>query len=76
MRKYVKAKLSFMIQYAPSYDATVVSNILYVIVSDTQLVSFDRSNNTSTIEVKMDRSVIEEKFCFKILVLTFSPKLD
>ena len=33
----------------------------------TQLVSFDRSNNTSPIYVKMDGSVLEEKSCFKLL---------
>ena len=29
--------------------------------SETQLVSFDRSNNTGAIDVKMDGSVLEEK---------------
>ena len=42
----------------------------------TQLVSFDWSNNTSAIDVKMDGSVIEEKSSFKMLGLTFSSKLD
>ena len=37
----------------------------------TQLVSFDRSNNTITIDVKMDESVLEEKSSFKMLGLTF-----
>ena len=41
-----------------------------------QLVSFDRSNNTGAIDVKMDGSVLEEKLSFKILELTFSSKLD
>ena len=36
----------------------------------TQLVLFDRSNNTSAIDVKMDGSVLEEKSCFKMLELT------
>ena len=40
----------------------------------TQLVSFDWCNNTSAIDVKMDRSV--EKLSFKMLGLTFSSKLD
>ena len=40
----------------------------------TQLVLFDRSNNTGTIDVKMDGSVLEEKSGF--LGLTFSSKLD
>ena len=42
----------------------------------TQLVSFDRSNNTGAIDVKMDRPVLKENSSFKILGLTFSPKLD
>ena len=42
----------------------------------TQLVSFDRSKSTGAIEVKMDRSVLEEKTSFKMLGLTFSSKLD
>ena len=41
-----------------------------------QLVSFDRSNNNSSIEVKIVGSVLEEKSSFKILGLTFSSKLD
>ena len=42
----------------------------------TQLVSFYHSNNTGTIDVKMDESVLEEKSTFIILGLTFSSKLD
>ena len=42
----------------------------------TQLVSFDRSNNTGAIDVKMDASVLEERSYFKMLGLTFSTKLD
>ena len=42
----------------------------------TQLVSFDQSNNTDAIDVKMDESVLEEKSSFKMLGLAFSPKLD
>ena len=41
-----------------------------------KLVSFDRSNNTGAIDVKMDGSVLEEKSSFKMLGLTFSSKLD
>ena len=33
----------------------------------TQLVSFDQSNNTDAIDVKMGRSVLEEKSSFKML---------
>ena len=42
----------------------------------TQLVSFDRSNNNGSIDVKMDGSVLEEKSSFKMLGLTFSSNLD
>ena len=42
----------------------------------TQLISFDWSNNTGAIDVKMDGSVLEEKSSFKMLGLTFSAKLD
>ena len=42
----------------------------------TQLVSFDQSNNTGAIDVKMDSSVLEEKSSFKMLQLTFFSKLD
>ena len=42
----------------------------------TQLVSFNRSNNTGTIDWKMDGPVLEEKSSFKMLGLTFSSKLD
>ena len=41
-----------------------------------QLVSFERSNNTGWIDVKMDGSVLEEKSSFKTLRLTFSSILD
>ena len=42
----------------------------------TQLVSFDRSNNNGSIDVKIDGSVLEEKSYFKMLGMTFSSKLD
>ena len=42
----------------------------------TQLVSFDRPKNTRAIDVKMNRSVLEEKTSFEMLGLTFSSKLD
>ena len=42
----------------------------------TQLVSFDQSNNTGAIDVKVDGSVLEEKSSFKMLGLTCSSKLD
>ena len=46
------------------------------IAGKTQLVLFDRSNNTGSIDVEMDGSVLEEKSSFKMLGLTFSSKLD
>ena len=42
----------------------------------TQLVSFERSNNTGAIDVKMNGPVLEEKSSFKMLGLTFSSKFD
>ena len=40
----------------------------------TQLVSFGWSNNAGAIDVKIDG--LEEKSSFKMLLLTFSSKLD
>ena len=42
----------------------------------TQLVLFDWSNNSGSIDVKMDGSVLEEKSLFKMLRLIFPSKLD
>ena len=42
----------------------------------TQLVSFDRSNNTGGTEVKINKSALAEKSSFKMLGLTFSSELD
>ena len=42
----------------------------------TQLVSFEQSNNTGSIDVKMHGSVLEENTSFKMLGLTFSSELD
>ena len=42
----------------------------------TQLVLFDRYNDTGSVDVKMDGSVPEENSSFKMLGLTFSTKLD
>ena len=42
----------------------------------TQLVSFDRSDNNGSLDVKIDGSIFEEKSSFKMLRLTFSSKLD
>ena len=40
----------------------------------TQLVSFDRSNNSGSIDVKMDGPILEEKSSFKMLWLIFFSK--
>ena len=42
----------------------------------TELVLFERSNNTGAIDVKIDGSVLEEKSPFKMLGSPFSSKLD
>ena len=42
----------------------------------TQLVSFDLSNNTETINVKMDGSAVEKKSSIKMQGLCLSSKLD
>ena len=42
----------------------------------TQLVLFDHSDKSDSIDVKMDGSVLEEKSSFQMLGLTFSSKLD
>ena len=46
------------------------------IAGKTDLVSFEWSNSTSAIVVKMDGSVVEEKSSSKMLELPFSCKLD
>ena len=38
------------------------------------MVSFDQSNNTGSIYVKMDGSVLEEKSSFKMLFLKLPPR--
>ena len=43
---------------------------------ETQLVLFDQSNNTSSLDVETDGSVPEEKSYFKMLGLTVFSKLD
>ena len=49
---------------------------IYFNAGKTQLVSFNRSNNTGAINVKMDVSVLEEKSYFKMQWLAFCSKLD
>ena len=50
--------------------------LVYFNAGKTQLVSFDRSDNTAAIDVKINGSVLEEKSYFKMLGLTFSSNLD
>ena len=45
-------------------------------IAKTQLVLFDWSNNTGTIYVKMDASVVVENSSFKILGLTEGVGID
>ena len=42
----------------------------------TQLVSFDQSYNTGSIDMETDVSVLDEKSSFRMMRLTFSSKLD
>ena len=57
---------------------TGVRSGLFISMLDrkTELVSFNQSNNTGSIDVKTDGSVLEENSSFKMLWLTFSSKLD
>ena len=52
------------------------TQLLHFNAGKTQLVSFDKSNNTASIDVKMDGPILEEKSSFKMLALTFSSKLN
>ena len=45
-------------------------------IGTNELVSFGRFNNTGSIDVKTDGSVIEEKLSFKILRSPFFYKLE
>ena len=53
----------------------VRSGLLISMLGKFFLVSFDRSNNNGSIDVKMGWSILEEKSSFKMLGLTFSSKL-
>ena len=50
--------------------------MLIFILEKFKIILFDRSNNSGTIDVKMDSSVPEEKLPFKMLGLSFSSRLD
>ena len=45
-------------------------------VGKTELNSFDWSNNSSVVGMKIDMSVLEEKLPFKMLGLSLSSKLN
>ena len=45
--------------------------LVYFYAVKTQLILFDRSNNTRAVDVKMAGSALEEKSSFKMLGLTF-----
>ena len=49
---------------------------LLISTRKTQLVLLDRSNNTGTIDAKMDGYVLAEKSSFRMLGFSFSSKLD
>ena len=49
---------------------------LLILMRETQLVSFDRSNNSGAIDMNMDGSVLVEKPSFKSLGLFLSSKYD
>ena len=52
------------------------SGLLISEVKKTPFISFDQSNNTTTIDIKMNGSVLEKKSSFKMPGLSFSSKLD
>ena len=50
--------------------------IVHFSAGKTQLVSFDQSNNSGAIDLKMNGSAFEELSSFKMLWLSFSYQLD
>ena len=50
--------------------------LVHLNVAKPQLISFDRSNNNGSIDVKMGGSVLEGKSFSKMLELTFSFKIS
>ena len=78
IRHLICDKQNQLLNLSPIYQTLQTGAISTLLISmvQTQLVSFDRSNNTGVIDVKMDGSVLEEKLSLKMLRLTFSSKLD
>ena len=52
------------------------SGLLISVLEKTQFVLFNQSNSTGAIDVKMGKSVLEEKSSFRLLWFSFSSKLD
>ena len=67
--------LSWLLNLNLIFEAGLKNGLLIFSARKTQLVSFDLSNNTGSIDVKMDGSAFEEKSSFMMLGLT-SSKLD
>ena len=67
--------LNWLLNLNLIFEAGLRNGLLIFSARKTQLVSFDLSNNTGSIDVKMDGSAFEEKSSFMMLGLT-SSKLD
>ena len=67
--------LSWLLNLNLIFEAGLRNGLLIFSARKTQLVSFGLSNNTGSIDVKMDGSAFEEKSSFMMLGLT-SSKLD
>ena len=68
-------QLELAAELEPDLQDTVDWGRIWLVVFNaekTQLALFDQSNDTGTIDVKMDGSVLEERSSFKMLGLTFS----
>ena len=52
------------------------SGLLISVLEKLKLVSFERFNNTGTIDEKVAGSVLEKKSSFQLMGLSFSSKLD
>ena len=68
-------QLELAAELEPDLQDTVDWGRIWLVVFNaekTQLAFFDQSNDTGTIDVKMDGSVLEERSSFKMLGLTFS----
>ena len=66
---------TLFILYINDLPDDVICNIV-IYAGKTQLVLFDRSNNTGAVDVKIEGSVLEEKSSFMKSGFTFSSRLD